>query len=167
MRENNTQGSIHLATPREEESGPVDAVRVRVKKLVPGAQVPTLARHGDAAFDLYAVEDCDLPPGEWRAVRTGIALEIPEGYEGQVRARSGLALEEGISVLNGPGTIDSGYRGEVKVILINHGNTVFRVRRGMRVGQLAVRPVPRVELELVETLSESERGAGGFGSTGR
>jgi dUTP pyrophosphatase len=141
-------------------------VVVRVKRLSSGAQLPKAAREGDVAFDLYSTVEYELGPGEWYAVPTGIALQIPKGYEGQVRPRSGLALREGITVLNAPGTIDSGYRGEVKTTLINLSRDPFRITKGMRVSQLAIRPVPDVEFIEVEELSDTERGAGGFGSTG-
>ena len=117
-------------------------VKVRVKRLSPNAMVPKTAKKGDVAFDLYSVIDYELRPGEWFAVPTGIAVEIPPGYEGQVRPRSGLALKEGITVLNTPGTIDSGYRGEVKTIMINYSGDPFKITKGMRISQLAIRPVP-------------------------
>jgi len=142
-------------------------LKVRVKRLSPEARVPKAARKGDVAFDLYSTIDYELRPGERYAVPTGIALEIPPGYEGQVRPRSGLALKEGITVLNTPGTIDSGYRGEVKTIMINHNKESFRIKKGMRISQLAIRPVPDVEFMEVEELSDTERGEGGFGSTGK
>ncbi|TFF94533.1 dUTP diphosphatase [Candidatus Thorarchaeota archaeon] len=141
-------------------------VVIRVKKLREEAWVPKRAKPGDAAFDLYSIEEYELEPGERAAVCTGIAVEIPEGYEGQVRPRSGLAIKHGITVLNAPGTIDSGYRGEVKTIMVNHGTEPFKVEKGMRISQLAIRPVPRVEIALVDELSDSDRGNGGFGSTG-
>lgn len=139
---------------------------VRVKKLCPDAKMPQAARAGDAAYDLYSSVDYELKPRERYAVPTGIAIEIPIGYEGQVRPRSGLALKEGITVLNTPGTIDSGYRGEVKTIIINHGDTSFRITKGMRISQLAIRPVPEVTFIEVDELSDTDRGDGGFGSTG-
>ena len=142
-------------------------VTVRVKRLSPDAKIPKTARSGDVAFDLYSVIDYELRPGERFAVPTGIAVEIPQGYEGQVRPRSGLALKEGITVLNTPGTIDSGYRGEVKTIMMNHNGEPFRITKGMRISQLAIRPVPEVEFVEVDELSDTERGEGGFGSTGR
>ena len=142
-------------------------VTVRVKRLSPDAKIPKTARTGDVAFDLYSVIDYELRPGERFAVPTGIAVEIPQGYEGQVRPRSGLALKEGITVLNTPGTIDSGYRGEVKTIMMNHNGEPFRITKGMRISQLAIRPVPEVEFVEVDELSDTERGEGGFGSTGR
>jgi dUTP pyrophosphatase len=143
-----------------------EPVIVAVKILHPDARVPRLANPGDVAFDLYSVEELNLKPGAWRAVATGISLEIPEGYEGQVRPRSGLALKHGVTVLNAPGTIDSGYRGEVKSIMINHGKEPFKITKGMRISQLAIRVVPKALFEAVDELEGSERGEGGFGSTG-
>ncbi|MFQ5834286.1 MAG: dUTP diphosphatase [Candidatus Thorarchaeota archaeon] len=143
-----------------------DRVIVGVKLLLPDAKVPRLANKGDVAFDLCSVVDHVLDPGARFAVPTGISIEIPPGYEGQVRPRSGLALEHGVTVLNAPGTIDSGYRGEVKTIIMNHGKEAFKITKGMRICQLAIRPAPRALLEVVETLEDSVRGEGGFGSTG-
>jgi dUTP pyrophosphatase len=142
-------------------------VKVRVKLLSPEAKMPKAAKRGDVAFDLFSMIDYELRPGERFAVPTGIALEIPPGYEGEVRPRSGLALKEGVTVLNTPGTIDSGYRGEVKTIMINHSGESFKIMRGMRISQLAIRPVPEVEFIEVDELSDTERGEDGFGSTGR
>lgn len=141
-------------------------VQVRVKRLNPDAKIPKTAKAGDVAFDLYSVIDIEIKPGERYAVPTGIAVEIPLGYEGQVRPRSGLALKEGITVLNTPGTIDSGYRGEVKTIMINHSDVSFQITKGMRISQLAIRPVPDVTFIEVDNLSDTDRGEGGFGSTG-
>jgi dUTP pyrophosphatase len=141
-------------------------VKVRVKRLSPDAKIPKAAKKGDVAFDLYSMIDYELRPGERFAVPTGIAVEIPPGYEGQVRPRSGLALKEGVTVLNTPGTIDSGYRGEVKTIMMNHNGEPFKITKGMRISQLAIRPVPEVEFIEVDELSDTERGEGGFGSTG-
>ena len=117
-------------------------------------------------MDLFAAEEAELRPREWKSVRTGICVEIPPGYEGQVRPRSGLARRHGLTLLNSPGTIDEGYRGEIGVVLINHGRTAFWVERGMRVAQLVVQPRVEVEVVEAETLSSTDRGAGGFGSTG-
>jgi dUTP pyrophosphatase len=142
-------------------------VKVRVKRISPDAKIPKAARKGDVAFDLYSVIDYELRPGERFAVPTGIAVEIPPGYEGQVRPRSGLALKEGVTVLNTPGTVDSGYRGEVKTIMVNHNDESFKITKGMRISQLAIRPVPDVEFIEVDELSDTERGEGGFGSTGK
>lgn len=141
-------------------------VQVHVKRLTPDAKIPKAAKAGDVAFDLYSVIDHEIKQGERYAVPTGIAVEIPPGYEGQVRPRSGLALKEGITVLNTPGTIDSGYRGEVKTIMINHSDASFQITKGMRISQLAIRPVPDVEFIEVDELSDTDRGEGGFGSTG-
>ncbi|MDH4214620.1 MAG: dUTP diphosphatase [Candidatus Thorarchaeota archaeon] len=145
---------------------PPTLITVRVKKLSPDAKMPQLARLGDAAYDLFSSVDYELMPREWYAVPTGIAIEIPDGYEGQVRPRSGLAAKEGVTVLNTPGTIDSGYRGEVKSIMINLGDKPFKITKGMRISQLAIRPVPEVQFIEVDELSDTERGEGGFGSTG-
>ena len=131
-----------------------------------GLNLPTHATAGAAGADIVSAEDAVIEPGAIHAVATGIALAIPEGYEGQVRPRSGLALKHGVTVLNAPGTIDADYRGELKVILINHGPQPFRVARGDRVAQLVVAAVAPVTFERVEALSDTARAAGGFGSTG-
>jgi dUTP pyrophosphatase len=146
-------------------------VRVKIVRL-PQARdlpLPAAASPGSAGFDLRAAVEGELylAPGERRLVPTGIALEIPPGWEGQVRPRSGLALRSGIGVLNAPGTIDSDYRGEVGVILVNLGAEPFRLARGDRVAQLVLSRVEPVEWEEVENLAVSWRGEGGFGSTGK
>ena len=117
-------------------------------------------------MDLYAVEETILPPGGWGGARTGIALEIPPGFEGQVRPRSGLAARRGVTLLNSPGTIDPGYRGEIRVLLINHGSSEFVVRPGDRVAQLIIGRYGAVEWDWAEELDSSARSDGGFGSTG-
>jgi dUTP pyrophosphatase len=122
---------------------------------------------GAAGLDLRADEACTLGPGERRLVPTGLAIELPEGFEGQVRPRSGLAVRHGIGMVNAPGTIDSDYRGEVGVALINLGAEPFAIARGDRIAQLVIAPVVQAAIELVDALSESDRGAGGFGSTGK
>ena len=127
---------------------------------------PSYSTEEDAGLDLVAVEELRLGPGEWGAVGTGLILEIPPGYEGQVRPRSGLALRHGVTLLNSPGTIDPGYRGEVRVILINHGTTEFHIRPGDRIAQLVIGAYAKVEWELEANLNTSKRGPGGFGSTG-
>jgi dUTP pyrophosphatase len=139
---------------------------MRVKKLTPDARLPAYAHPGDAGLDLFANEHAVLEPGARRLVKTGIALELPPGTEAQVRPRSGLAARHGISVLNTPGTIDEGYRGEVGVILINHGNAPFTVEPGIKIAQMIVKPVLRVTVREAADLSDTARGAGGFGSTG-
>ena len=128
--------------------------------------VPEYASEHAAGMDLRANETLDLAPMERRAVATGIRMAIPNGYEGQVRPRSGLALKQGLSVPNAPGTIDADYRGEVKVILINLGSDVISINKGDRIAQLVICPVVRATLEVAEELPESTRGEGGFGSTG-
>jgi dUTP pyrophosphatase len=145
-----------------------DAVRVRVRRLPhgKGLDLPRYATEGAAGMDVLAAEDIVLAPGMRHAVATGLSLAIPPGYEIQVRPRSGLALKHGISVPNTPGTIDSDYRGELKVILINHGVEPFAIHRGDRVAQLVLAPVTRGEWLEVDELDETERGEGGFGSTG-
>ncbi len=140
--------------------------RLKVKRLSPTATLPRRAHPGDAGLDLYAAVDLDIPPGETRLVGTAIAIELPRGTEAQVRPRSGLALKHSVTVLNTPGTIDEGYRGEVGVILINHGREPFTVHQGMKVAQLVVQPTLAVEVEETTQLGDTERGAGGFGSTG-
>jgi len=128
--------------------------------------MPRYQTDGAAGMDLYAAESVTIDSGAWVAVGTGLGLEIPPGYEAQVRPRSGLAFKHGVTVLNAPGTIDSDYRGELKVILINHGNNPYEVNLEDRIAQLVVAPVVQATLELVTTLGSSDRGAGGFGHTG-
>jgi dUTP pyrophosphatase len=132
-----------------------------------GLAAPSYATDGAAGLDVIAAEDVTLAPGERHAVATGFAIAIPEGYEVQVRPRSGLALKHGITCLNTPGTIDHDYRGEVKVILANLGSEPIEVRRGERIEQLVPAPVLKAAFREVETLGETSRGAGGFGSTGQ
>ncbi len=132
-----------------------------------GLPFPAYATEGAAGLDIVTAQDLSLQPGERMAVPTGFAIEIPPGYEVQVRPRSGLALKHGITCLNTPGTIDSDYRGEVKVILANLGQETFAVRRGERIAQLVPAPVLRASFEEVTKLGETGRGSGGFGSTGR
>ncbi len=140
---------------------------VRFKKLSPDAVLPAYAREGDAGMDLRSIAELELPPGGHALVPTGLAMELPEDCEAQVRPRSGLALKHGVTVLNSPGTIDSGYRGEFGVILINHGKEAFKIARGERIAQLVIATVARAEVVEVEELSSTGRGCGGFGSTGR
>jgi len=144
------------------------AQRIGYKRLHPRARPPVRATPGAAGFDLTACLDdpLTLEPGKVALVPTGLALAIPSGLEGQVRARSGLALRHGIAVLNGPGTIDSDYRGPLGVILANLGSEPFIVRDGDRIAQIVFARVPRVELEERVSLSETPRGEGGFGHTG-
>jgi dUTP pyrophosphatase len=117
-------------------------------------------------MDLRAAEDCTLQPMERAAVPTGLKVAIPEGWEGQIRPRSGLAFRQGLSIPNAPGTIDADYRGELKVLLINLGPEVIQITRGMRIAQMLITPAPQVEIRVVQDLENTERGADGFGSTG-
>lgn len=146
-------------------------VPVRVKILPHGAglALPAYATAGSAGCDLMAAvgEALTLAPGQRRLIPTGLAIALPEGWEAQIRPRSGLALKNGITCLNTPGTIDADYRGEVGVILANLGEEAFIVERGMRIAQMVIAPVFQARFEVVEELDETARGAGGFGSTGR
>ena len=137
--------------------------------LATGARAPTRATPGAAGMDLCAYlpgGPLVLPPGEWARIPTGLHLAIPAGYEGQVRPRSGLAWKAGLTVLNSPGTIDSDFRGEVRVLVINHGQEDVTIAHGDRIAQLVIAPVPAVELVPADALPATARGAGGFGSTG-
>lgn len=127
---------------------------------------PTYARDGDAGADLRAAETVVLRPGNRMLVKTGVSIALPEGYVALVHPRSGLALKHGVTVLNTPGTVDSGYRGEIGVILYNSGHKAYEVTRGERIAQLVIQEYVKGEFSIVDELSESERGAGGFGSTG-
>ncbi|MBR2358306.1 MAG: dUTP diphosphatase [Lentisphaeria bacterium] len=129
--------------------------------------VPAKAHADDAAFDLRSRTDLTVPVNKSTLVPTGVFIELPVNYEAQVRPRSGLALKHNITLTNSPGTIDAGYRGEVGVIMFNHGPEEFAVRRGDRIAQMVIAELPEVELQIAETLSNSDRGEGGFGSTGR
>lgn len=140
--------------------------QLKVKLIKEDAKLPQYANPGDAGLDLFSVEEKIIKPGEFELISTGISLELPPGTEAQVRPRSGLALKHGITLLNSPGTIDEGYRGEVKVMLINHGKREFKVEKHMRIAQMVVAPVTRMNVIEVEEISDSVRGEGGFGSTG-
>jgi dUTP pyrophosphatase len=141
-------------------------VKLLVKRLSNAATVPSYAHPGDAGLDLFASVGLAIDPGEAKLVGTGISIELPPNTEAQVRPRSGLALKHGITVLNTPGTIDRGYRGEVGVILINHGNARFDVKPGMKIAQMVIAQCLHVSVEEAEDLSGTARGQGGFGSTG-
>lgn len=148
-------------------------IKVAVRPLphFEGLDLPAYETSGAAGMDVRAAVPKDAPivlvPGARDMVPTGLSVAIPDGFEIQVRPRSGLAARHGITCLNTPGTIDSDYRGEIKVILINHGDVAFTIERGERIGQLVLAPVTRLAWDMVEDLSETERGSGGFGSTGR
>jgi dUTP pyrophosphatase len=139
---------------------------VKFKLIHPDASLPGYAHEGDAGMDLKCVEDAVVPVGKRLLVRTGLVMELPDGYEAQVRPRSGLALKKGVTVLNTPGTIDAGYRGEVGVILANFGEEPFAVKKGDRIAQVVVAPVTQPAVVEVAEIDETDRGAGGFGSTG-
>ena len=143
-------------------------MELKASLLEDGAKLPTRAHEGDAGLDLYACEEAHIGPGERWSVGTGVAVEIPKGHAGLVLPRSGLARKHGIALVNSPGLIDSGYRGEVRVLLLNTdpANT-FRVEVGDRVAQLVIAPIALAEPVEVESLSDSARGDGGFGSSGR
>ena len=141
--------------------------RVAVLRLDPDLPLPAYARPGDAGLDLHAAETVTLKPGARALVATGVAVAIPDGYAGLVVPRSGLALRHGVGLLNSPGLIDAGYRGELKVLLVNHDPAAaVTLARGDRIAQLVIQPVERAALEEVSALPPSERGTGGFGSTG-
>ena len=142
---------------------------VRIQRLREGAILPRYMSDGAAGMDLAASVDSEvtIAPGERQLVGSGVAIALPRGYEAQVRPRSGLALKHGITVLNSPGTIDEDYRGEIKVLLINHGREPFVIKSGERIAQLVIAAVARVRLDEQATLDETVRGAGGYGHTGR
>ena len=143
---------------------------VSVQRLAHGADLPlpAYATQQSAGLDLMAAvaADVTLAPGTRQLIPTGLAIALPAGFEAQVRPRSGLALKHGITVLNSPGTIDADYRGEIQVLLINHGSVPFTIRRGDRIAQMVVAPVTQIAWNIVERLDETERGGGGYGSTG-
>ena len=141
-------------------------MKIKVLKLHEDAKLPEKAHADDAGYDLYAQEDILIPASESRLVPTGIALGLPPSTEAQIRPRSGLALKNQITVLNAPGTIDAGYRGEIKVILINHGKQDFEVTKGMRIAQMVIGRVWEAKLEETTCLDETKRGGDGFGSSG-
>ncbi|WP_456469726.1 dUTP diphosphatase [Caminibacter sp.] len=140
---------------------------LKIKKLNSKAVIPSYQTEEAAGFDLHSIENTVINPGERKLIGTGLAFEIERGYEVQIRPRSGLAFKHGITVLNSPGTIDSDYRGEIKVLLINHGSEPFEIKYGERIAQAVVAPVIQAEIVEVENLSDTERGSGGFGSTGK
>lgn len=144
-------------------------MNIKVKKLKPGATVPTMGSKFAAGADLYSAEDADvvIEPSETKFIGTGLAMEIPEGYVGLVYARSGLACKRGLAPANKVGVVDSDYRGEIKVALHNHGKEAQTVEKGERIAQMVIAPYLSVNYEEADVLSETERGEGGFGSTGR
>ena len=142
-------------------------LQVHIKMLDPELPLPAYAHPGDAGADLFAAEDVELAPGERRLVRTGVAIGLPEGFVGLVHPRSGLAARLGVTVLNAPGTVDAGYRGEIMVNLVNHDRVITaKISRGDRIAQLVVQRVEHAHFVVVDELSDTSRGAGGHGSTG-
>ncbi|MGX4600813.1 dUTP diphosphatase [Faecalimicrobium sp. JNUCC 81] len=139
---------------------------LKIKKLSEEAIIPNFAHQGDAGMDLYSIEEVVIPSSETRLIKTGISIQLPKNTEAQVRPRSGMALKHSITVLNTPGTIDEGYRGEICIILINHGKDEFVVTKGMKIAQMVVKPIYDINIEEVKELDNTERGQGGFGSTG-
>ena len=141
-------------------------MQLKIKKLNKDAQIPFYATPGSAGFDLSAIEQVEIGPGETRLVKTGLAVAVPEGYELQVRPRSGTSLKTGLRVANAPGTVDSDYRGEVCVIMTNTGDQFYYINQGDRIAQGVICPVFQVEFEETDSLGDTSRGNGGFGSTG-
>ena len=142
-------------------------MKLKIKKLNPEAIIPAYQTELSAGFDLHSIEDYIIKPMERKLIKTGLAFEIEPGYEVQIRPRSGLAFKHGITVLNSPGTIDADYRGEIMVLLINLGSEEFEIKKGERIAQAVIAPVVQAEFEEVDSLSETKRGKGGFGSTGK
>ena len=141
-------------------------MKLFVEKINEKAIIPFQAHEGDAGMDLFSVDEVILKPMERKLIHTGIKIQLPKNTEAQIRPRSGLALKNGITVLNTPGTIDEGYRGEIGIILINLGSEEFKVEQGMKVAQMVIKPTLTLEVEEVIELTETTRGEGGFGSTG-
>jgi dUTP pyrophosphatase len=166
------KNSGYLRMPTEHREPPVFfdispvATKVKIKRVHPDAVIPKYATPGSAGFDMVAVEDVTLEPGEAKLVRTGLAFEIPEGYEMQVRPRSGISLKTPLRIANSPGTVDADFRGEVRIIAWNTGDDEISINKGDRIAQGVIAPVVRAQFEVVDELSETERGAGAFGSTG-
>lgn len=140
-------------------------IKVKIKKIKDNAIIPRYAHKGDAGVDLYSTQNYTLKPGERVLVSSGIKIAIPQGYEAQIRPKSGLAINYGISVCNTPGTVDSSYRGEVGVIVINHGKENFKIKKGKKIAQMIFNKVEEAKFEEVEELDNTTRGEGGFGST--
>lgn len=141
-------------------------IKIKILRENNDARLPEYAHPGDAGMDLFSIEESVIPPGEIKLIKTGIKIELPPNTEAQIRPRSGLALKNGITVLNTPGTIDEGYRGEIGIILINHSKIDFKVEKHMKIAQMVIKPTYRAEIIEVEAVSSSERSEGGFGSTG-
>lgn len=143
-----------------------EEVALKIRRLDPDVPIPSYAHPGDAGLDLAAAEDLTIQPGERVAVSTGLVVAVPAGWVGLVHPRSGLALDDGVTVVNAPGTIDAGYRGELKVLLVNLGDGPVQIARGDRIAQLLLQRIGRAVIAESDNLDETSRGAGGFGSTG-
>ena len=142
-------------------------MEIKVLKLNSAAILPTYAHPGDAGLDLFSVETTEILPGETQLVKTGIAIALPPNTEAQIRPRSGLALKHSVTVLNSPGTIDAGYRGEIGIILINHGKQTFQIVPGLKIAQMVICSIIQANIVIVDKLNSTSRGDGGFGSTGK
>jgi len=140
-------------------------MKIKIKKLHHDAKIPTYSHKGDAGMDFYSLEDYSLKPNEIYLFKTGLSMEIPLGYELQIRPRSGLAIKNGISIMNSPGTIDSGYRGDIGIILINHSKDIFNIKKGDKIAQGVLSKYETAEFEVSEELSQTSRGEKGFGSS--
>ena len=141
-------------------------MKVKFRRIDPSAELPTYAHPGDAGMDIRSIEELTIAPGARALVHTGLVMMLPSGYEAQVRPRSGLALKNGVTVLNTPGTIDEGYRGEVGVILVNFGSEPFKVEKGAKIAQMVIAPCTRAEIVETDEVDDTVRGTGGFGSSG-
>jgi len=141
-------------------------IKIKIKKINPEAIIPHYAHEGDAGMDVYSCEDSILNPDERRLISTGLSFEIPRGFEIQIRPKSGLALNNGITILNTPGTLDSGYRGELKVILFNTSKNLYNVKKGEKIAQIILARYEEAEIEETNELTQTKRADGGFGSTG-
>ena len=139
---------------------------VKFRRIDPSAELPTYAHPGDAGMDIRSIEELVIEPGARALVHTGLVMMLPPGYEAQVRPRSGLALKNGVTVLNTPGTIDEGYRGEIGVILANFGSEPFKVEKGAKIAQMVIAPCTRAEIAETDEVDDTVRGTGGFGSSG-
>jgi dUTP pyrophosphatase len=159
--------NIPVEEASTETNGPSFNIPVKIEKVDSHAIIPTYAHPDDACCDLYIIEDYVIRKGQRRLLRTGIAVEIPTGFEIQIRPRSGLAFKQGITLVNAPGTIDAQYRNEIMLLVINLGRMPVTLRRGDRAAQMCIKPVYRMEFEEVDKLSDSDRGLGGWGSTGK
>ncbi|MBD2106942.1 dUTP diphosphatase [Nodosilinea sp. FACHB-13] len=141
-------------------------MKLKIRRIHELAILPSYAHAGDAGMDLCSIEDVEIAAGDTALIHTGIEIELPQGTEAQIRPRSGLALKHSVTVLNTPGTIDEGYRGEIGIILINHSKHAFQVVKGMKIAQMVIKPVFQVEIEETDELTQTLRGPQGFGSTG-